>query len=113
MLQRRALLASGSDGRIPLYGNASATRDASSLLLISTLPTFVGSGQDHIELELSYGTQRCDSRNVVTLGAVRLAAAQYDVFDFTKAQFRNLSKEILDAVGRQVIGPRQVERPAK
>jgi hypothetical protein len=59
------------------------------------------------------GQQGGDSRDVVSLRAKGLPAAHDDVFDFARIELRCLAQHILDAVRRQFIGTRQVERSAE
>ena len=45
--------------------------------------------------------------------AVRLAATEDHVFDFVGVELRGLAKNVPDAMGGQVVGPRHVEGAAK
>ena len=59
------------------------------------------------------GKKSGNSRDVVPLRAMGLTAAEYDVLDLGGIELRRLAQNILDAVRRQVVGTRQVERSAK
>jgi hypothetical protein len=58
------------------------------------------------------GAQRGDARHVVPRGAVGLAAAEDDLADLRRSERGHLRQHRADAVGRQIVGAGQVERPA-
>ena len=56
------------------------------------------------------GAQRRDPRHVVALRAVRLAAAEDDLFDLCGIHPRRLAQRVGDAMGGEIVRPGHVER---
>src|SRR5712691_4651764 len=59
------------------------------------------------------GADRRDARDVVALRAVGLAAAENHVLDLRRVELWDLAEDVLDAVGGEVVRPREVERAAE
>ena len=58
------------------------------------------------------GAQRRDARDVVALRAVRLTAAEDDVFDLRGIELRRLAEHVPDGVPGEIVGAGEVERSA-
>ncbi len=98
-----------ADGRVRAFADDLVSRHRNRLQAGRTEPIH----GDRRGRNRQTGQQRGHAGDVVALHAVRLAAAENDVFDLLRIELRRFAQHILDAMRGQLVRPRHVEGAAK